>query len=100
MGSSSVWGNIQGFTVTEYVRSRDSGIFRRWWVKVMSPYKSHLCGSQPNAKGEGNNKPVKAKRARAQVVGLGNIIHQHVSGVSRGRFNVDLAFGYFFYPGS
>ena len=38
MGSSSVWGNIRGFTVTEYVRSRDSGIFRRWWAKVVSPY--------------------------------------------------------------
>ena len=38
MGSSSVWGNIQGFTVTEYVQSHDSGIFRRWWVKVVSPY--------------------------------------------------------------
>ena len=38
MGSLSVWGNIQGFTVTEYVRSCDSGIFRRWWAKVVSPY--------------------------------------------------------------
>ena len=38
MGSSSVWGNIRGFTVMEYVRSRDSGIFRRWWAKVVSPY--------------------------------------------------------------
>ena len=32
MGLSSVWGNIRGFTVTEYVRSRDSGIFQRWWA--------------------------------------------------------------------
>ena len=38
MGSSLVWGNIRGFTVTEYVRSRDSGIFQRWWAKVVSPY--------------------------------------------------------------
>ena len=38
MGSSSVWGNIRGFTVMEYVRSRDSGIFQRWWAKVVSPY--------------------------------------------------------------
>ena len=38
MGSSSVWGNIRGFTVTEYVQSRDLGIFQRWWAKVVSPY--------------------------------------------------------------
>ena len=38
MGSSLVWGDIQGFTVTEYVWSRDSGIFQRWWAKVVSPY--------------------------------------------------------------
>ena len=42
MGSSLVWGNIRGFTVTEYVRSRDSGIFRRWWAKVVSPYTYNL----------------------------------------------------------
>ena len=38
MGSSSVWGDIWGFTVTEYVWSRDLGIFRRWWAKVVFPY--------------------------------------------------------------
>ena len=46
MGLSSVWGNIRGFTVTEYVRSRDSGIFRRWWAKVVSPYSSASSKSQ------------------------------------------------------
>ena len=41
MGSSSVWGDIRGFTVMEYVRSHDSGIFRRWWAKVVSPLQIH-----------------------------------------------------------
>ena len=39
-----MWGDIWGFTVTEYVWSRDSGIFRRWWVKVVSPYIHHDKG--------------------------------------------------------
>ena len=50
MRSSSVWGNIRGFTVTEYVQSRDSGIFRRWWAKVVSPYNSLAEASCDEAK--------------------------------------------------
>ena len=38
MGSSLVWGDVRSFAVTEYDRSCDSGIFRSWWPKVMSPY--------------------------------------------------------------
>ena len=48
MGSLSVWGNIRGFTVTEYVWSRDSGIFRRWWAKVVSPYNDSKDDSEPD----------------------------------------------------
>ena len=37
-----VWGDIQSFAVTEFVRSSDSGIFRSWWPKVVSPYTTLL----------------------------------------------------------
>ena len=52
MGSSSVWGDIWGFTVTEYVRSRDSGIFQRWWAKVVSPYSHTLADHSQSSRVE------------------------------------------------
>ena len=55
MGLSSVWGNIRGFTVTEYVQSRDSGIFRRWWVKVESPYSMGASGVGSLTEGVGTD---------------------------------------------
>ena len=33
-----VWGNIRSFASTEYVQSWGSGNFRRWMLKIMSPY--------------------------------------------------------------
>ena len=48
MGSLSVWGDVRSFAVTEYDRICDSGIFRSWWPKVMSPHNFKLqlkdCG--------------------------------------------------------
>ena len=41
MGSSSVWGVVRSFAVTEYDWSCDLGIFQSWWLKVMSPYIPH-----------------------------------------------------------
>ena len=37
-----VWGDIQSFAVTEFVQSCDSGIFRSWWLKIVSPYRDSV----------------------------------------------------------
>ena len=38
MGLSLVWGDVRSFAVMAHVRSCDLGIFRSWWLKVVSPY--------------------------------------------------------------
>ena len=37
-----MWGDVQSFSVTEFIRSSDLGIFRSWWPKIVSPYSSGI----------------------------------------------------------
>ena len=61
------------------------------WTSIATR-ESHLCRSQPNTKGEGKGARMtsllRPKGWGYQFWVLGNIIHWHVSGVSRGRSNV------------